>query len=93
MGQLSTDSGNNDLIAVEQDGTQLFGDAGTAGQNLPPKSDPHSFGYGIYMGYLVIAGYRASNGNLSGAGSASAAMQRASQHLSDANSINTSCGG
>jgi hypothetical protein len=93
MTQLSTDAGNNDLIAVEQDGTQLFGDASTAGQNLPPRSDPHAFGYGIYMGYLLIAGSRASNGNLSGAGSSSAAMQTASQHLPDVQAINTSCGG
>jgi hypothetical protein len=92
MGQLSTDSGNNDLIAVEQDGTQLFGDASTAGQNLPPRSDPHAFGYGIYMGYLLIAGSRASNGNISGAGSASAALQLAQPYLADAQAVSTSCG-
>jgi len=90
MGQFSTDSGNNDLIAVEQDGTQLFSDAHTAGLNLPPRSDSHAFGYGIYMGYLLVAGYRASNGNIDGSVSA---MQQAQKHLSDVSSINTSCGG
>jgi hypothetical protein len=93
LSQIGTDSGDSDLIAVEQDGAQLFSDARTAGANLPPKSDPHSFGYGVYTGYLLIAGYRASTGNISGAGSASPALQEAQPFLPDLQAINTACGG
>lgn len=93
LSQLQTDSGNSDLAAVEQDGSQLFNDAHTAALNLPPKSDKASFGYGLWLGYLLIAGYRASSGNLSGPGSASTALQSASTYRPDALAVNASCGG
>lgn len=90
LSQLSTDSGNDDLAAVEQDGSSLFQDAHTAGLNLPPLSNMHKVEYGVWMGYLLVAGYRASNGDLSGA---SSAMASASKYTSIITYVSNQCGG
>jgi hypothetical protein len=68
MSQLSTDTGNNDLLAAEQDGSQLFQDAHAAGMNLPPGSNHQKLDYGLYMGFLMVAGAKISNGDINGAG-------------------------
>lgn len=70
LNQLGTDSGNNDLVSVESDGSSLFHDATVAGQNLPPASKTQKFDYGVYMGYMLVAGAKASTGDITGAASA-----------------------
>ena len=76
LNQISTDSGNNDLISVESDGSSLFHDATVAGQNLPPGTNKEKLDYGLYMGYLLVAGAKASSGDINGTASA---MAKASQ--------------
>jgi hypothetical protein len=90
LNQLSTDAGNQDLASVEQDGTSLFQDAGTAVQHLPPLSNLHKVNYGVWLGYLLTAGYKASQGDISGAASA---MEKAAQFISIATYVSNQCGG
>lgn len=82
LSQLDTDSGNNDLAAVESDGATLFQDANAASHDpnfLPPLSNAHKVDYGVWMGYLMVAGEKASTGDIS---SAASAMQQGSKFVS-----------
>lgn len=70
LDQLSTDSSNEDLTSVESDGATLAQDAEAAVKNLPPASKTQKLDYGLYMGYVSVAGLKLTNGDLSGADSA-----------------------
>lgn len=67
ISQIGTDSGNNDLAALESDGSQLLTDAQPTVHNLPPLSKTHTFDYGLYMGWLLVAGGKLSQGDVSAA--------------------------
>jgi hypothetical protein len=87
LSQLGTDSANNDLSAVESDGTTQFQDATAASHDpnfLPPLSNAHK------VGYLMVAGYKSRTGDISGATSA---LEQASKYTSITQYISNQCGG
>jgi hypothetical protein len=67
LDQIKTDSGDEDLPAVENDGLQLFNDAHAAGTNLPPVDNTDKLNYGLAMGWLLIAGDKLGAGDLTDA--------------------------
>lgn len=93
LSQLDTDSGNSDLAAVESDGSSLFQDAHAASQDpdfLPPVSNTHRVQYGLWVGFVMVAGAKAGNGDISGA---SSAIAQASKYTSTVQYISGQCEG
>jgi hypothetical protein len=90
LGQLQTDTGNEDLAAVEQDGASLFQDAHAAALGLPPLSNAHKVEYGVWFGYVMVSGYKASQGDINGAVSA---LEDASKYSSIVTYVGDQCGG
>ncbi len=88
LDQIQTDSGNDDLPAIESDGTQLFNDAQTAGHDLPPGSKKVKLYYGLFMGWMMIAGYKMSTGDVTDANSD---ISRALQFHSTVKTISGDC--
>jgi hypothetical protein len=46
--------------------------------------------YGVWMGYVMVAGYKASNGDIAGA---SSALEKAAQFKSIISYVNNQCSG
>ena len=91
MSALSAGAGNNDLLSVESDGAQLFHHASVAGLNLPPVSDKtQKLDYGLYMGWLMVGGQKASAGDITGADSA---FQKATPYKDAVVTVTSACGG
>lgn len=74
---------------MESDGASLFHDASATVGNLPPLSNAHKVDYGVWMGYLAVAGYKASTGDIAGA---SSALQKATQFNSIISYVSSQCG-
>ena len=89
LSQLGTDSGDDDLLAVEADGSSLFRDATGAGADLPPGTNTQKLDYGLYMGYMFTAGYKASTGDIGGA---SSALSSAAQFKNTVFDLTNQCG-
>jgi hypothetical protein len=90
--QLQQDSGNNQAGTVEaQDGPALFRDAAAAvSAGLPPLSNAHKVDYGVWLGYLSVAGEKISQGDIAGA---SSALQQATQFTSIITYVSSQCAG
>lgn len=67
MTQLMPDLRNGDYGSAAHHGTILYQDAAAAAANLPPGTDTQKLDYGLYMGFLMTAGSKMSNGDITGA--------------------------
>ena len=90
LSQISQDAGDDDLAAVEQDGATLAQDASGIESSLPPLSNAHKVTFGVWMGYMSLAGIKASQGDISGA---SSLMEDATQYNSIVTYVSNQCGG
>jgi len=89
LSQISTDANNDDVTAVAEDGEQLFHDASQAGINLPPLQNAHKLDYGLYMGWMLQAGYRLNIGDDT---TADDDLQKAQQFKRIVMTVNNDCG-
>jgi hypothetical protein len=64
---MGTDAENDDLLAVEADGSQLATDADTAISNPPPVTHAQQVNYVMAMGALAFAGSDAAAGDITSA--------------------------
>lgn len=90
LSQLGQDAGDDDLAAVEQDGATLAQDASSIESTLPPLSNAHKVTFGVWMGYMSLAGIKASQGDIGGA---SSLMEDATQYNSIVTYVSNQCGG
>ena len=90
LGQIEQDAGDDDLAAVEQDGATLAQDASSIESSLPPLSNAHKVTFGVWMGYVSLAGIKASQGDISGA---SSLLEDATQYNSIVAYVSNQCGG
>ena len=88
MTQMQTDAGNDLLGSVMSDGTSLASDALKAEEKLPPGTNTQKLDYGLYMGFIFVAGGKASSGDINGAVTAT---QKASQYTSTVNNLTDQC--
>jgi hypothetical protein len=90
LSQLGQDAGDDDLGAVEQDGATLAQDASSIESALPPLSNVHKVTFGVWMGYMSLAGIKASQGDIGGA---SSLTEDATQYNSIVTYVSNQCGG
>lgn len=90
LSQLGQDAGDDDLAAVEQDGATLAQDASSVESSLPPLSNAHKVTFGVWMGYMSLAGIKASQGDIDGA---SGLLEDATQYNSIVTYVSNQCGG
>jgi hypothetical protein len=88
LNQLQADSGNDDVAAAEADGAELYRDAALAVEYLPPLQKAHKLDYGLYMGFVSIAGYRVSTGDNA---AAITALQSAAQFKRLVDTVDDDC--